>query len=206
MFSFAAMGYGSRLRKYRKQADLKLAELSALADVDVGTISALEQRDSSRSEYFPQLARALGLTLEQLADPDFDGKLVVIRDSVTGRVLRVQLEGVDEGEPGTAPPAPPGRHFDALTDDEQRFIDNFREIAADEDAARELIRLVENQAARMRAMKERWMAQVGIPVPGAKREADAKKTAVARAALDVTERLRQQSLLDQQPKNKDHGS
>lgn len=194
------MGYGRLLRKYREQAGLKLAELSELAQVDIGTISALETRDSSRSQYFGQLARALGLSMEQFANPDFDGKLVAIRDAETGRVLRVQLEGHELREPeaeyGATPPAPPGRHFDALTEDEQRFLDNFREIAADEDAARELMQLVENQAARMRAMKERWMAQVGIPVPPAKRAADAKKTAVAKSALDVTDRLRQQSLLD----------
>lgn len=40
--------------------------------MDVGTISALENRDSDRSKFFPQIAKAFGLTLEQLADTSTD--------------------------------------------------------------------------------------------------------------------------------------
>lgn len=208
MFNVPLMGHGKRVKELRAQARLTLAELSQLSDVDVGTIHAIEKRDSARSDFFPRLARALGITFEQLIDPDFQGTVKAIRDASTGRVLRVELEGADDesGKVDPAAPQPPGRHFDALTEEEQRFLDNFREIAADEDAARELIELVENKAARMRAMKERWMAQAGIPVPPAKRAGDAKKTAIARAALDVTEQLRQHSLLDpaSPPEEKKH--
>lgn len=93
MFSFPVMGYGKQIRKYRTQAGLTLAELSQLADVDIGTISALEQRDSSRSQYFPQLAAALGLAFEQFVNPDFEGRIVATRHPQTGRVLRVRLAG-----------------------------------------------------------------------------------------------------------------
>lgn len=47
------------------------------AEVDVGTISALEVRDSSRSQFFPQIAKAFGLTLEQLADEGQDYEIDV---------------------------------------------------------------------------------------------------------------------------------
>ena len=45
-----------------------LAQLSEMSGVDVGTISALEIRDSSRSKYFSPLAKAMGLSVEQLED------------------------------------------------------------------------------------------------------------------------------------------
>ncbi len=48
-----------------------LEELSDASGVDVGTIGALEVRDSKRSEKFPAIAKALGLTLEQLADETY---------------------------------------------------------------------------------------------------------------------------------------
>ena len=62
------MAIGKQIKLYREKLNWKLHQLSDASDVDVGTISALELRDSSRSKYFPQLAKALGLTLEQLSD------------------------------------------------------------------------------------------------------------------------------------------
>ena len=62
------MGTGKQIKKYREQRKWTLQDLSTASDVDVGTIGALEVRDSSRSKYFPALAKALALTLEQLAD------------------------------------------------------------------------------------------------------------------------------------------
>ncbi len=62
------MALGKQIKHYREKAGWKLKELSARADVDIGTLSALEVRDSSRSEFFQPIAAAFGLTLEQLAD------------------------------------------------------------------------------------------------------------------------------------------
>jgi transcriptional regulator with XRE-family HTH domain len=45
-----------------------LEQLSERSGVEVGTISAIEQRDSERSSKFLQIAPAFGLTVEQLAD------------------------------------------------------------------------------------------------------------------------------------------
>jgi transcriptional regulator with XRE-family HTH domain len=73
------MSLGSQVRRYRLALGLTLEQLSEAADVDVGTISALEIRGSNRSQYGPQLARALGLSLEQLLDAqtEHDAKLVL---------------------------------------------------------------------------------------------------------------------------------
>jgi transcriptional regulator with XRE-family HTH domain len=92
VYSLPPMGLGKRLRHFRTKAGLTLAELSALSDVDVGTISALEQRDSSRSQYFPALAMALGMNVETLGDADWDGNLIASRDQ-SGRVLSVRPSG-----------------------------------------------------------------------------------------------------------------
>ena len=69
------MAIGKQIKHYREKAGWKLKELSARSDVDVGTISALEIRDSSRSEFFQKIANAFGLTLEQLADETTDHDL-----------------------------------------------------------------------------------------------------------------------------------
>ena len=46
---------------------MTLAELSEASGVDLATISALEQRDSRSSRHFAPIARAFGLSLEQLS-------------------------------------------------------------------------------------------------------------------------------------------
>ena len=66
------MALGKQVRKYRERAGWKLETLSFKSGVEVGTINALENRDSSRSKFSPQLAKAVGLTLEQLLDEGTD--------------------------------------------------------------------------------------------------------------------------------------
>lgn len=62
-----SMGIGNNIRYHRdKRLKWTLEQLSAASGVDVGTISALELRDSKRSMYFPAIARGLGLSLEEL--------------------------------------------------------------------------------------------------------------------------------------------
>lgn len=75
------MATGKQIKHYREKLKLTLEELSSRCGVEVGTISALEVRDSSRSKYFGQIAKALGLTLEQLSDEGVD---YVISVSKTG--------------------------------------------------------------------------------------------------------------------------
>lgn len=66
------MAIGKRIRHYRKKLGWGQKDLSDAANVDIGTISALERRDSKSSEYFLPIAKAFGLTLEQLADETTD--------------------------------------------------------------------------------------------------------------------------------------
>lgn len=62
------MALGKQIRRYREQMEWTLETLSEKSGVDVGTISAIENRDSQRSKYANALAKALGLTLDQLLD------------------------------------------------------------------------------------------------------------------------------------------
>jgi transcriptional regulator with XRE-family HTH domain len=62
------MALGSHIRHHRTARGWTLEQLSEKSGVDVGTIGALEIRNSQRSKYAAQLARALGLSLEQLLE------------------------------------------------------------------------------------------------------------------------------------------
>lgn len=60
------MPLGANVRKLREVRKWTLDRLSEESGVDVGTISALENRDSQRSKYVHRLARALGVTVDVL--------------------------------------------------------------------------------------------------------------------------------------------
>lgn len=62
------MALGKQIKRYREKLGWTLEDLCALSGVEVGTISALENRDSSRSKFAPPIAKAFGLTMEQLLD------------------------------------------------------------------------------------------------------------------------------------------
>lgn len=66
------MTLGRRVRFYREKLQLTLDDLSERSGVEVGTISALENRNSSRSQFTGHLAKAFGLTIEQLLDEQHD--------------------------------------------------------------------------------------------------------------------------------------
>ena len=60
------MATGSNIRTLRNLAGLTLEQLSVLSGVEVGTISALENRDSARSKYFTAIAQAFGISTDDL--------------------------------------------------------------------------------------------------------------------------------------------
>lgn len=62
------MALGSNVRRLRDQLGWTLEELSTRSGVEVGTISALEVRDSKRSNYALPLAEAMGVSLSVLLD------------------------------------------------------------------------------------------------------------------------------------------
>lgn len=99
VFKFPTMALGARIRYYRKKLGWTLEQLSEASGVDVGTISALEKRNSKRSEKSIQIAQAFGLTVEQLQD-EIDW-IEVNRDSEKRRSRstdRPRFE-MDEGDP-----------------------------------------------------------------------------------------------------------
>ena len=63
------MSLGSEIRKQRLIRQWTLEELSERSGVEVGTISALEIRDSTRSKFAVAIAGALGLSVDQLLNP-----------------------------------------------------------------------------------------------------------------------------------------
>lgn len=92
-------------------------------------------------------------------------------------------------------PPPPGERYDALSLEEQRMVDALREIW-DEDERRQWIEDLTNQAAKSRAQREKILAPYGITLPPPKHQADAKKLQIARSAMEITDSLKQRSLLD----------
>jgi len=61
------MATGENIRKLRLLCGMTLDQLSELSGVEVGTISALENRDSSRSKFFPVIAKAFGISTDDLS-------------------------------------------------------------------------------------------------------------------------------------------
>jgi len=60
------MALGKRIRYLRDRLGWTLEQLAERSGVDVGTISALEVRDSTRSKYARQIAAGLGVSLDEL--------------------------------------------------------------------------------------------------------------------------------------------
>lgn len=60
------MPLGSQIKHHRLRLGLTLEQLSSLSGVELGTISALEVRDSCRSKFASAIARAFGMTVEEL--------------------------------------------------------------------------------------------------------------------------------------------
>ena len=60
------MALGKNVKRLREAKGMDQATLSRLSGVSVGSISALEVRDSVRSQFAAQLAKALGVTTDEL--------------------------------------------------------------------------------------------------------------------------------------------
>ena len=69
------MALGKQIKKYREQLGWDQKTLAYKANVGVKALSALEVRDSDYSRSEAALAKALGLTLEQLRDESTDYNL-----------------------------------------------------------------------------------------------------------------------------------
>lgn len=82
------MAIGKNIKFHRKvRLGWTLDKLENASGVDRGTISALENRDSSKSDHFAKIAHGLGLTLDQLLIPPEDWDLTSI-DSNTSKKIK----------------------------------------------------------------------------------------------------------------------
>lgn len=70
------MALGRQIKKQRERLGWTLEVLSDRSGVDVGTISALEVRDSQRTKYAAAIAAAFNLTMEELEDPSTDAAVL----------------------------------------------------------------------------------------------------------------------------------
>lgn len=173
--------YSGRLNEAMKEAKVETAQLARTLKISFQAVRKAQEGGKFGTENHLKAAAALGVSSEWLAS----GK---------GPKRPPNPE-----KPANQEPPSPGMRFDALSPDEQRFIENLRIIEADEDATKELMDLMEIKAAKLRAMKEKWLAQIGVPSTPAKHTADARRTEIARAALEVTDNLRQRSLFESPP-------
>ena len=115
------MGLGTQIRKYRLQVGWTLERLSEASGVEIGTINALEKRDSNRSKYLPALAKALGLSMEQLADESHSYDLMVRTSDGSTSVIELK-------EPSGRPYGWPFKEVSPqqwrlLSDDEQQHLE-----------------------------------------------------------------------------------
>lgn len=101
MHNLPPMAFGHQIKKYRKGLGLTLEELSERSGVEVGTISAAENRDSTRMEVASAvaIANALGLTVELLDDAHTD-YLPMLLGSSTGMLHAVDLPSRRHGGGG----------------------------------------------------------------------------------------------------------
>lgn len=95
------MALGKQIRNHRNARKLTLEQLSEVSGVDVGTISALENRDSVRSKYAIPLAAAMGMTAEQL-------ETLPAEDFIEGESIRIDEK--------TAPLLPLAETFKSIRD------------------------------------------------------------------------------------------
>lgn len=66
---YLLMSLGSRVRDWRTFYNWTLDNLADRSGVERGTISAMENRDSQRSTFAGALAKAFGITTDELLDP-----------------------------------------------------------------------------------------------------------------------------------------
>lgn len=111
---------GKQIRRYRERDGLTLEQLSERSGVDVGTISALEQRDSKRSAYAGPIARAFGLTIEQLCDTSKTYPAVTAPPMAMEPVAVYRVKPADDW-----PFSLDKASYEALSDEDKGRIDGF---------------------------------------------------------------------------------
>ena len=98
------MALGKNIRALRGRLDWTLEQLSERSGVEVGTISALENRDSKRSQFGTAIAKAMGVSLEDLENGNLDSAQpptprTIEDDGIPVRMRNVPVVGTTRGGP-----------------------------------------------------------------------------------------------------------
>lgn len=85
------MALGKNIKRHREARGWDQKTLSKLSGVPVVTISAMEVRDSKRSDKAVELARAFGISVEDLISPEYGGP---VPEQTQPVAEQVQPEGI----------------------------------------------------------------------------------------------------------------
>lgn len=162
---------GDRVKWARKERGLSQAALGKAAGVSQGTIGNIEAGIRRQPREIVQIASALDASVTWLSS------------------------GKGEWQASSPFQGRKGAVFEDLTDDERRLLENFRAMLDDDQ--KRYAEEIADRAAKMRAYTAKVLEKVGATSKPAKTAADARRTQIARAALDVAEELRQKSLFNQ---------
>lgn len=133
--------FSERLAAAMKAAGMDITALSKGVGVSYQAVKKALEGGKFKAENNIKAAEVLGVNSEWLA---------------TGRGPRARSGAV------ASPPPRPSERFDNLSADEQRFVLDMRDIQVDEEQYKELLTLVAERAAKMRAMRERILATAGL--------------------------------------------
>lgn len=164
---------GGRVKWARVQRRMSQPGLAAAAGVRQGTIGNLESGLRKKPRELLSIAAALGASPTWL-------------ETGKGEWDALAASAANATRSGTL--------FDELSDDERRLLENFRAMLDDDQ--KQFSEEISARAAKMRAYTTKVLEKFGSTAKPAKHAADARKTDIARAALDVTEQLRQNALFE----------
>lgn len=140
------MALGKNVRALRLARGWELEDLSKKSGVKVGTISAIEMRESRRSQFAPQLAVAFGLTVEQLMADDVSACLSPASGGL-GEAESNQVTGAPEESNVTVMPAPAPRGLDGVLAELEAVVDGLSPLLQDAGRA-VLVKWLNRQASR----------------------------------------------------------
>jgi hypothetical protein len=162
------MSLGKNVRALRLARGWELEDLSRKSGVKVGTISAIEMRESKRSQFAPQLAAAFELTVERL----MANEISVCASSAFGEGEMLPTGGKVEASNVTALPAPALRGLDGVLAELQAVVDGLSPLL--QVAARAVLRQwLDGQAGRSDVVATiEGLQQIGAGMmPGAENRA-----------------------------------
>ena len=153
------MGYGRKLKAIREALGLTQPEVAAHTQVQQATISAIEIRDSTRSEHIPTLARFYGLSMDDLVADDLDTLVAkaLAHHASPGDIARPPPVGLIEADsPARAAKAPPAP-YDVPRDIETELLRLLGELTPEQRQL--LLKEVEGTVAANRTIAQHYAAR-----------------------------------------------